>query len=287
MSADPPKRRPWYVWGRRASPPRILGLLAFHNEMRYLPGYFANVSPHVDGLIALDDRSTDGSGEFVAGQPNILELLRVSTDERQQWDESANHRMLVETAWRYQPDWLIAVDADERLERDFRRRALREIRRAERRGCTAYQVVLRELWNQPDTYRADGIWGDKRVARFFEARRDHEFDSRRLHGQWAPLNCRQRGTFPDADLIIYHLRMIHPRDRRARQARYQQLDPDRRWQAIGYDYLTDENGLHLEKLPRGREYRPLALPQGGVVGAVSGTGMDDGLRPSVCDSHNT
>jgi len=225
--------------------------------MRYLPGYFANVSPHVDGIIALDDRSTDGSGEFVAGQPNVLELVRVSSEERQQWDERTNHRVLVQTAWRHQPDWLIAVDADERLERNFRRRALREIRRAERRGYAAYQVVLRELWNRPDAYRVDNIWGNKGVARFFKARCDHEFDSQPLHGQWAPLNSMHRGTFPEADLIIYHLRMILERDRRARQARYQHLDPDRRWQAIGYDYLTDENGLRLEKLPRGREYRPL------------------------------
>jgi glycosyltransferase involved in cell wall biosynthesis len=258
VSAGPPQRRSWFFWRRPAPSPRILSLLAFHNEMRYLPGYFANVSQHVDGIIALDDRSTDGSGEFVASQANVLELVRVSANERQGWDEPANHQILVQTAWRHHPDWLIAVDADERLERDFRPRAEREIRRAERRGYGAYQVVLRELWNRWDTYRVDGIWGQKRVARFFKARRDHVFDRRQLHSQWAPLNGMRRGTFPEADLIIYHLRMIHDRDRRIRQARYQQLDPDCRWQAIGYSYLTDEEGLRLEKLPRGREYVPPA-----------------------------
>lgn len=256
MSDGPPQRRPRFFWSRRASSPRILGLLAFHNEMRYLPGYFENVPHHVDGIVALDDRSTDGSGEFVASQPSVVELVRVSANARQRWDEVANHRALVQTAWRHHPDWLVAIDADERLERDFRRRAEREIRRADRRGYAAYQVTLRELWNGPDTYRADGIWGHKRVARFFKARRDHVFDTRQLHGSWAPLNSMHRGRFPEADLIIYHLRTMHEPDRRARQARYQQLDPDRRWQSIGYDYMTDQHGLRLEKLPRGREYRP-------------------------------
>jgi len=224
--------------------------------MRYLPGYFENVPHHVDGILALDDRSTDGSGEFVASQPNVLEVVRVSAKDRQQWDEPANHRVLIQTAWRYQPDWLIAVDADERLERDFRKRAEREIRRAKRHGYAAYQVIFRELWNRPDTYRVDGIWGRKRQARFFKARPDHVFDSRQLHGHWAPLNSMHRGALPEADLIIYHLRMIHEHDRRLRQARYQHLDPDCRWQAVGYSYLTDERGLRLEKLRRGREYRP-------------------------------
>jgi glycosyltransferase involved in cell wall biosynthesis len=258
MSAGPPgPRRPWFYLGRRASPPRILGLLAFHNEMRYLPDYLENISPHVDGIIALDDRSTDGSGEFVARSPNVLELVRVPPEDQHQWDERMNRRVLVQTALRHHPDWLIAVDADERLERDFRQRALREIRRAERRGYAAYAVILRELWGRPDTYRVDGIWGAKRIARFFKARRDHEFDPRPLHGHWAPLNSKHRGGFPGADLIIYHLRMIHEDDRRARRARYQRLDPDRQWQSIGYDYLTDENGLRLEELLPGREYTPL------------------------------
>ena len=225
--------------------------------MRYLPGYFANVSRYVDGIVALDDRSTDGSGEFVARQPNVLELVRVSSNERPHWDEAANHRTLVQTAWRHQPDWLIAVDADERLERHFRRRAEREIRRAERRRYMAYLVIFRELWDTPDTYRVDGLWGEKRQARFFSARRDHVFDCRPLHGHWAPLNSMHAGTFPKADLIIYHLRMIHERDRLSRQARYRQLDPECHWQAIGYSYMTDTAGLRLEKLPRGREYEPI------------------------------
>ncbi len=243
-------------WG---PPPRvkILALLAFHNEMRYLPGFFENVPPQVDGVVALDDGSTDGSGDFVGRQRGVLELLRIPPRNPHLWNESLNRRLLGEAAWRYQPDWLLGLDADERVEREFRKRALGEIVRARRRGFLAYSVVLRELWNAPDTYRADGIWDRKRIARLFKARHDHEFDSRPLHAHWAPPNSRHHGTFPEADLVIYHLHMIHEGDRRARHLRYKALDPDGPWQPTGYDYMLQEDGLLLKKIPRGREYSPL------------------------------
>lgn len=237
--------------------PRILALLQFHNEMRYLPDYFRNVAPQVDGIVALDDGSTDGSGEFVATQPSVVQLIRLAPRSPHRWDEPRNRRLLVQAALRHAPDWLLAVDADERLERRFRERAFAETARAERAGYLAYAVKFRELWGTPDAYRADGLWGRKAQARFFKARADHEFDPRPLHSHWAPLNSRHAGRYPHADLILYHLRMIHPEDRRARQARNQLLDPDHRYQAVGYDYLTEEEGLRLERLPAGREYDPL------------------------------
>ncbi len=106
------------------------------------------------------------SSDFVARQRGILELLRIPPRIPHVWDETLNRRLLGEAAWRYQPDWLLGLDADERLEREFRQRALSEIVRARRRGFLAYSVMLRELWNAPDTYRADGMWGAN-VSRAF------------------------------------------------------------------------------------------------------------------------
>jgi hypothetical protein len=233
----------------------LVALLACRNEMRFLPGYLANVAPNVDGIVALDDGSTDGSHELLQSSPEVLEVLRVPPD-RPRWDEVGNHRRLVAAALRHRADWLVCVDADERVERGFRARAERTIQSGRRLGRTAYAVQLRELWGSREHYRVDGVWGRKATARLFRARPDHEFDTRPLHAHKAPLQARDSGgRFPVADLIVYHLRMIRPEDRLARRRRYEALDPEARWQpGEGYAYLTDEEGLTLRSMRSGRRF---------------------------------
>ena len=47
----------------------------------------------------------------------------------------------------------------------------------------------------------------------------------------------------------------NPSDREARKQKFKRLDPESRWQSIGYDYLTDETGLTLEPVPEVRDFR--------------------------------
>lgn len=232
---------------------RLLALVAVRDEMEYLPGFVGNVAPQVDGIIALDDGSRDGSAEFLEASSSVIDLLRVVPD-RPVWDELGNHRALVEAALHHRAEWILCLDADERLERDFRLRAERVIRRGRLLGYSAYAVRLRELWESPDVFRVDGIWGRKAMARLFKARRDHDFDPRPLHGIKAPLQARRNGRYPLADLSIYHLGMISREDRLARRRRYELADPDARWQRVGYAYLTDEHGVSLENIDPRRGY---------------------------------
>ncbi len=234
----------------------MLALVAFRDEARFLPGLFENLRGQVDGIVALDDRSADGSVELAAACPEVLEVLRSGREDHDAWDERPLRRALTEAGWRHGADWLLGIDADERVEEGFRDRAAAEIARLEREGNDACFVHFREAWDAPDRIRVDGWFGRKRKAALFRARPDHRFDARPLHGHWAPLNDHPDEEFPQADLVLYHLRMLRAEDRLARRRRYERLDPDRTLQPIGYEYLTDEAGLRLEPLPPGRGYRP-------------------------------
>lgn len=243
----------WGLPGTGTRRTRLIALLAVRDGIDYLPGFLRNVAPHVDGIIAFDDGSSDGCGELLARHEAVIELIGGPRD-RPTWDEVGNHRALVAAALRHGADWILCMDADERLEREFRTRAERVMTRGGLLGYSAYAVRLRELWDAPDHYRTDGIWGHKKVVRLFQARADHEFDLAPLHGLKAPLQVRRRGRFPSADLTIYHLGMLRPDDRENRRRRYEHADPDRRWQRIGYEYLTDAKGLTLRRVDTRRGF---------------------------------
>jgi hypothetical protein len=229
--------------------------VAFRDETRFLPGLLENLEDQVDGIVALDDQSSDGSAELVEQHPLVVETLRVPHGQQAELEDGKNHRTLIEAAWAHQPDWLLGIDADERVERSFRERAFREIEHAEGVGDDALWVWFRELWGAPDRFRMDGIWGQKRKLCLFKADRHHQFDDRRVHAIWAS-QSREPESRPQADLILYHLRMIHAADRTARVERYRRIDPDRVWQEIGYDYLLDEDGMQSSEPEPGRDYLP-------------------------------
>jgi glycosyltransferase involved in cell wall biosynthesis len=228
---------------------RILALLQVRDEASLLPGYLDGLAGQVEGVVALDDGSSDGSAELLARNPLVFDLIRRPVD-RPRWDEPANRRELVAAALRHGADWLLALDADERVELDFRRRAERAIGWAELLGFSALSLPRRDLWEHPGTYRADGVWGKRRQAKLFRADPELRFSDRVLHGGWAPVGRRRA----HADLLVYHLAFLTPESRAAHRRRYEELDPDGRWQPEGYAYLTDETGLRLRQVPARRGF---------------------------------
>jgi hypothetical protein len=168
--------------------------------------------------------------------------------ERAAWDEAGNYRALVTAAAEAGAEWVISLDADERVERRFRTRAERAIRRGRLLGCDAFAVRLRDLWGSRDRQRVDGVWGRRAPLRMFRARSSGaSLDRRPLHASKVPLDARRIGRYPPlADVCVYHLRMVEPADRLKRRRRYEELDPGGRMNAgFGYEYLTDEAGLEL------------------------------------------
>jgi glycosyltransferase involved in cell wall biosynthesis len=242
----------------------LLALLQARDEARYLPGWLENVAAAVDGIIALDDGSRDDTALLLRAHPKVIEVI--SNPPGGPWNERGNHLALIKAARAHGGDWVLAIDADERLEQRFAGAAPQLLAEAHGRGLEAYSLQLRELWNDRRHYRVDGIWGGKARYRLFRNRREHtKFDPRPLHRYWMPLEIVSRIATVGAhlDLNLYHLRTIRSEERRARHARYLALDPDGRYQPQGYDYLIDETAMQLVEIPPERDFFPADDPAAG------------------------
>ncbi len=223
--------------GAGAKGPRVLAVFSYRYDAPLVPALLENLAPLTDGWIAFDDRG--GAGLFS--------------------DEAARRRGLLTAAREAGAAWALAVDPDERFEATLAA-AMPELVALD--APVAHTFALREMYTAT-SYRSDAIWGGKRQARLLWIGGGLAAEATTpLHASWASL-------VPPAELRetpfnLYHLKMIDPRRRRARARLYNHLDPERRSQALGYDYLADETGATFEEIPAGREYRPAHVDDGGL-----------------------
>ena len=95
----------------------VVCLLPARNAAADLPGYFESAARFCDAVVALDDGSTDETRELLEGCPLVKVLL---TNQRQKsyrdWDDAANRNRLLDAAAELNPEWIISIDADERID---------------------------------------------------------------------------------------------------------------------------------------------------------------------------
>lgn len=216
--------------------PQIVGVFSFRYDAHLVPAMLANIAPMVDGWACYDDR--DGDGVFS--------------------NEVRRRRLLLEAARGIGAHWALAIDPDERFEAPLAA-SIRSLVAED--GAHCYTFALREMYSEQH-YRVDGVWGQKRQARLLPLRHGLIEPRDQLHLPWSYfiLDHRQK----DTDFNLYHLKMISRPRRQARAALYNFLDPERRMQALGYDYLADESGAAFEEIPSGRSYEPPHREDGGL-----------------------
>jgi hypothetical protein len=219
--------------GRKSSGrPDVVAVFSFRYDAHLVDDLIANLRPIVDGWIAYDDRDSEALFS----------------------EEVARRRLLLREAHRLGARWVLAIDPDERVEHGLAGK-IDELTRSMEPICWSF--TLREMY-EADRYRVDGVWGTKLQSRLFPLRGDLVLPPSKLHGRWCAFPARPSG------FNLYHLKMIAPRRRKLRSALYSHLDPDRRFQQLGYDYLADEAGAVLEAVPPGREYFPAHRDDNGL-----------------------
>lgn len=215
---------------------KVFAVLCFRYDIHLVPDLLANIRPMVDGWIAWDDRT---SKEFYS-------------------DEPARRHRLLEAAKAAGADWVLAVDPDERFEAGL---AVAMSQLTSAQGAIAYSFPLREMFT-PQHYRVDGVWGQKRQTRLFRLPAQWQPQPRPLHTPWDRMIPGVQVV--NTDINLYHLKMLTRERRAARAALYTHLDPDKKYQPIGYDYLADDANALLEAISTERRFTPPHKEDGGL-----------------------
>ena len=218
--------------------PRVLSIYSFRFDAHLVADLRKNTAPFVDGWLSWDDRS--GQGPFT--------------------DEMSRRWALLNAAREAGAQWVMLLDPDERVERRFRR----DYRSLLDSGANLVSFRLREMYT-PTAYRVDGVWDQKRQGRLLnvqEALVQPQAAPGSLHVPWRSYLAAPREL--ETGFNVYHLKQIDPQRRRARARLYSELDPQRRMQSIGYDYLADDTGLVLKRVSRRHRFAPRHVDDGGL-----------------------
>lgn len=125
-----------------------------------------------------------------------------------------------------------------------------------------YGVHVREMHEDKKHYRCDGIWNNKSKYVLFPLDYEMDFETtytQRHHIHW--MYGQIMNNLCMTDYNLYHLKMIKKENRVKRAKLYNELDPDKKLQPIGYDYLYDDTGMELKKIPFSKRYDYTQIPR--------------------------
>ena len=213
---------------------RLVCLLAVRNGEQDLPGHLESVARFADAVVALDDGSTDATRAILAAHPLVERVLgNPPRDSYAGWDDAENRNRLLEAAAELDPDWLLVLDADERIDADDAM-ALRHFVDTTADPERAYGLRVFRMIGGLGHYDTAELW----VYRLFAFRRGDRFATTRLHDVPVPTRV-PREAWVRTTIRIQHLSSLTAERRRARFAKYAEADPGHEFQT-GYDHLLTE-----------------------------------------------
>lgn len=189
---------------RKATGNKLTAMMIVRNEAnRYLKMVLDDLVQYVDEIVILDDNSTDNTYELCATYPKVVVLDRVRKGEFGQ-DESVPRWSLWQATLRTNPDWILAVDADEVFENRFKSVVRSMINQT---TYDWYAFRFYHFWHSMTHYRVDKLWAPinygPRLVRYIPGAR-YTWHDKRLHGGSIPPNIYYDYPGRQSDIRIKH-----------------------------------------------------------------------------------
>jgi LCP family protein required for cell wall assembly len=198
----------------------ILCLLPVRNGGEDLARWLARAHLWCDGVVALDDGSTDDTLDRLEASPLVLEVLTHPVRPTAAgWDDGRNRAELLAAAHRHAPDWILWVDVDEVLAADDAA-ALRAFLERDALPGVAYGLRHHRMWGEAD-HDPVTSW----VYRLHSWRPDHELPDERLHFNPVPLQVPRR-AWVRTSIRLQHFGAADETRISARARKYELADPE-------------------------------------------------------------
>lgn len=218
----------------------IIILAPCYNESMYIKDFIENMEKVSDGIIFLDDESTDDSYDMMHGEKVLLKVKK----KRFFFDEVKNRNILLDIASFFNTDWLVFMDIDERFDKRFC--DLKLIGQNETIGSCAFSLV--HLWDTPLLYNSTFPNSNQGVVltdRMFRSLGHLKINTnKKYHFSANPHFCDWTSA---VQILILHLGNLTQEARQAKYEFYMREDSQNNSNKYAYSYLIDNN-LLLKKL---------------------------------------
>jgi hypothetical protein len=212
----------------------IVALIQVRNELQYLPEVLLHLDHYCDGIILLDDGSTDGSYEAAMSEKLLLKVKKLP---EALFNDLKLRNITLDLAAFIDAEWLFFFDADERFHEAYA--DLYSIANRQDMDSVSFSVI--HLWNDESCYkvnlpeRTDGILSRLRMFRSYGHLQI--IANRILHFPAVPFQQRRY----HAPVLIKHYGNIDPATRKMKYERYTKQDQEGLTQGYSYDYLIEEH----------------------------------------------
>jgi glycosyltransferase involved in cell wall biosynthesis len=203
---------------------KLTATMLIRNESgRYLEEVLSELSNFVDEMIILDDASADDTPDICSSFSKVI--LYRETEPLMTKDESQARNKLWDFTVLHDPEWILAIDADEVFEKRMSQEMAGLINQDE---FDAVEFRLFDFWGDRQHYRVDGGWDPwvKKVRMLwkYNPNQIYTWPKQRLHCGRIPLEARASNQVYQSDIRVKHYGWIRKQDIDRKYLQYKELD---------------------------------------------------------------
>jgi hypothetical protein len=214
----------------------LVVLAAAHNEEQLMPQFLRGAAAVADGIVLLDDGSTDGTNETAIHEKIVLKVRKRA---HVGFRDLENRNMLLSLAEHISARWFLFLDIDEVVDDRYRDTLRETVRRSD---ADIVELGIVNLWGDNSHVRVDtpppsvnGVLWRPRLFRKKDAM--HIVSSKQLHFSLIPYQTNRQERRP---IMVRHYGNMTKERRRMRYERYRKEDGNLVYQP-SYEHIIAED----------------------------------------------